>query len=248
LEYDPAYDPSDDEIQYIDLNRDPFLERAIESIPPPVSATTWTSADGQVGHPRSFIVCLDLDGVGSVRFIRSLSAQKEFTPDKGILGRWIGDRFESVDDARTIVFEPSFQAIHFGRFLFVLDRTAFETLFNYYVQLQGHADEVLGNAQRYIVPAQFEELRATTLASTRALKNLRSIAPDFDLRTVSTAKLNHVIKHWNVSIRLVGEGSKRKLSLNPKRPMDLVRLLTDSYVQSPMTDQRYVATSKRRVV
>jgi Kiwa KwaB-like protein len=248
LEYDPSYDPLEDEIQYIDLSKDAFMKGAIGAIPPAETAPSWTDADPLVGHPKSFVVALPLEVLGVVQFIRSLSAQKEFTPDKGILARLVANnRFESLSDARTIVFEPSFQVIRAGGYAFVLDRTAFERLFNYYGQLETHATAVLQGVRKYVGADEFAKLKDSTLASPRAVKTLRSTPVGFDLDKYSTRRLNRVLRDWKVSIRVTVEDGKRRLSIDPKRPMDMVRLLTDSYLQSPMTNYRYVVTSKRKV-
>lgn len=247
VEYDSEYEAEDGEVQYVGLDSDSFLQSALDAFPDPAAAEEWVEGDPQVDPPRSFAVVGSNPRDDPVRFFRPFTAQKEFSPRRGVVALFRETRFTTIGQGRALLFEPSFSCVQSGRFVFILDSRGFERLFNYNASLKRHAMRVLLAVRHLAHLEEYEEFRNVVLQSPSALRKLRGVGRFVNLHTVRLSRLESTIRRFGLRVQIVARGGKRKLILDPSHPLEVLRLLSDSYLQSPLTRSKYLAGSKRRV-
>jgi hypothetical protein len=246
-EYDSAPQPEDVRgIQHRRISTDPHLRVALGVPMAPPSVTMWSSRDRAIGHPKSFVILVNLEGAGTARFFGHISAGKELAGPGKVVAYFEGRRFKSLSDARAILLEDSFDCVACGDDLFIMRPTRFESLFAYITSLSRHATETIDAMQAHIEPANLAAFRDRVEANHVLLRRVAGKVI-IDPATADVNVVRQVVTDYGFNVKVRTTHAGLVLGFDNDDPRDLVRLLTDSAVVSAITRRKFIATAKTEV-
>jgi len=244
--YDPGYRPESHEVVWLRHAEHPELTRFLGSIPEVADAEVFEEDDPFLDEIRFFVVTAVIDGGVRVRLFRTLAPSKKLTRSKGIVAHLVGRRFEKIEDV-SLVFEPGFQVVAVGDYMFVFSLHAYETLFQFYGELRATAEAALEEIGELVPIANFDEFREDAVAHVNKIRKLRNIMRSSYVRELDMERLKATIREFGLPVRVVTEDGQEKLAYDPSEPWALLQLLEDQFVNSPTTGRKYAANSKREV-
>lgn len=245
-DYDPTVDLEfGDEAQFLQVDAESELGRLVGAIPASSEAIGWTRDEGGFGPVSWLILRVGFGDGRNAVFVRRLAARKRLQEESRFVGYFIGERFASLRESDAISVDDQFDFVLFGNMAFILRPPQFERFFGFLDLLKDHVSAKLDTLAPYFQEADLVALKTGSLASPRDLRKLRGEL--LDLGRVNTRVLRQFVSKYHLPITVISNGHGFKLGFRPEHRSHVVHLLTDSFLASELSDQIYVATSKRRI-
>lgn len=248
IPFEPAYhtERGSHAVMFVRIADDPYLAKVLERFPTVLtSLPEFTGRIARSDAPYSFVLVGKLPTGEQVRFFKRVTAQIELTEHGPFLTQVWGSQFTAVKGA-PFVFDFSFNCIQVGEYLFVLSPTNFTKLFRYGDSLRERATRVIPTLHSLISADSFESFQTAVFESKFALGRMATIERVTGGGTVSVQKFERTITDFGLThVRVVGDGNDKRLVFDGRHMREFVKLLSDDYLRSDMTDTRYETSSKR---
>lgn len=244
LAYVPDYKPDDHEVEYFELAGTP-LESIVESFqseePIPL-----VDSKGQFYRSARFSVLVVDSPLGQLRLFRKVTS-RSLAKRGRVNVALFQDQYDLLESP-PYQFDSTFDAIAVGDFIFSIDKRNFQNLFRFYEHLVKDAKESLQDIRAAIPIANFDDFKSACLRDTRMMGRLQAIAARGDLARFTIPVIKRLIKDYGLVIEIKKEDGKERLLFAGARRWDILNLLADRHVTSPVTHKKYEANSVREVM
>jgi hypothetical protein len=243
--YDPGYKPDSDELSYIDLSTDAELANRIREFTAVQQAELFREDDAVIDALRFYAIVVSPSARRHAVFLRTYSPKKELTRKAGfaaILGRGHYNKVET----KIFLFDWKVDCFAWNGYLFIPNVSAFQRIFNYFVELRAHAKETLDGILTQIPVSNAEDFRNACMGQIQMISKLAQIARKPYLARVTMADIRRTIEEFHLEITVVRVGNQEQLVFEPtpsKRWL-ILKLLDDDYLGSVMTALKYEVNSK----
>jgi len=242
-EYDCAPQPEGHQkIQYIAIDDDTHIQRALSSVTPSTDVPVWSPKDDKVGKPRSFVVSATVKGTGNARFFGRITKGKQLVGPGRVVAFFEGNRFQSLVEQQVILVDASFDCVEFGGFLFIWKPNGFESLFAYEVSLSARARSAVNGLEPYLYPETFVTLKSAIAANRHVLRQIAGRIR-LDLKTADPEKVRVAIARCGLNVSIDISDGKMRLGFQGNDPQDLITLLTERTVEAMVSGRPFIATS-----
>jgi len=176
---------------------------------------------------------------------------RKFSPSKVIEGS--GPLKAFVDkgaltkiDSSVFNFDQQADALVIGDEVLVLQKTYFEQIFELTARIYGpQADAAIHKLAASGLLSDWKALEEACEGDEGKLKKLADIDKNIPLEKITFEKLEAVQRHWGVDVKL--DPDSRQVVVDPKKAWNILKLIDDDHLSSPMTRERYEVQSKRKV-
>lgn len=249
LEYDPGYKPDAHEICYVSLNAMKPVKSIIEEVSTVDQAELFDEDEDFIGRLRFYAIIVEGKSERAI-FFHSYSPKKELTRSHWMLLRSYDGIYDRV---KRKIFaldeEGQVDCFYFGDYLFVRDVRQFERIFGYLEELTKKAEKTIESVTSHIPISNAKEFERVALADRRMRAKLAQIAGKDYVGNLTIDQLKEVNEKFNLGVRIVREDGLEKLVFEGSRQerWKILNLLDDAYLESPMTELKYEANSKRTI-
>ncbi|MBO0777770.1 MAG: DUF4868 domain-containing protein [Ktedonobacteraceae bacterium] len=133
-----------------------------------------------------------------------------------------------------------------GDHMFILQKKNFYDIFRYSDDLKRNAQKILDIIAQKDLIHGFERFAEDCARDPAKLRKLKHISTQAYLNHLSIEDMKKVIRRNHLKIRVIKVDGKEKVHYEPERDRwELINLLSDAYLDSPMTTQTYQAQHKR---
>lgn len=167
--------------------------------------------------------------LGDVLFFRRVTKFKKLK--KGIVGRFISNDFEKVDND-LLGIDPNIDIVVFNDEMLIINHVAFERIFRIHDQYFEKAQETLNKIEEAGKIRNFEEFKEDCLSDariTRALTKLLNEEERIDKFILNFENVRTVIEVFELDVKIE---SGVLIYEDKSQLMDIVRLIKDSYYKS----------------
>lgn len=239
--YQPGYKPEDDEVLYLDLEREPTLTQTIEATRQLAQLDNLEDDPEFVERLKVLLAVFQARGGAQVTLISAYSPSQELTRTKKlalILEHGTFDRLRQP----TFLVDGRFDCAIGGGYLFIWSVHEFQRIFGYFERLRARTRQTLNAIRGRDLIRNFDEFEAACLGQLQMMAKLASIADKDYLAALTMERLRRTIDDYRLEVRI----DAGRLVFEPGRDQRwlILKLLDDDYLRSTMTDQRYEVNSK----
>ncbi len=249
LEYDPGYKPDAHELCYVNLDAMKLVKSIIEDVSTIDQVELFDEDEDFIGRLRFYAVVVEGKSDRAI-FFHSYNAKKELTRSHWMLLRSYDGVYDRV---KRKIFaldeEGQVDCFWFGDQVFIRDVRQFERIFGYLEELTKKAEKTIASVTSRIPISNAEEFEKVALADRRMRAKLAQIAGRDYVGSLTIDRLKEVNRKFNLGVRIVRENGAEKLVFEGSRQerWKILNLLDDAYLESPMTELKYEANSKRTI-
>jgi len=253
IEHDPGYKPDKHEIAWAEKETIPFLAAFLEEIPEhSADVPAYQAEDRELLDKMSFFVVDGQTPEGEeFRAFSRITKSKEVTrgPLKGkVPARFVGDRFKRLEET-TLVFEPTFFAVEFQEYLFILTQHYVEQAFGYIDRIRDVAEHTLDTIGDKVPISNFGEFHEDALRHPNKIRKLRTIhnrayIDDLSVEQIEEEVFNRIDPD-QIGIGIVDGENGKELVYDPDHPWALLTLLEDKFVEGLVSHEVREANSTR---
>lgn len=252
--HDATLRPGFEELEYVDLNAKVFA--AIRARLAPLSEggphPLFDGAKDFVDSLRFYIISADLGGE-TLHAFRLVSPKIELGRSRrfAIVGGRSG-AYDLADD-KTFLFDDGVDCLQWKGWLYILHRTQFQQIFDYYQVMERQRDRALEGLEKLRLVDRVDDLHTDSdgIAQKTKLAHIAEgpLIQQDALPEGFWERAEEVVELFDLPIRVVGEGDEKQFVYNAKHLWQLLHLLDDDYLVSPMapqpTSKGYLALHKR---
>ncbi|WIG58310.1 MAG: hypothetical protein OJF49_001055 [Ktedonobacterales bacterium] len=143
------------------------------------------------------------------------------------------------------VFDYQIDCLCRGDDMFILNRDKFQRIFRFYEYVQEEAKAVAYSLQDRIPIANLDEFLAACKRDPRMAMKLADLAELPHVQQLSMARIRRAIDRRGLSVEITKRDGKEMLVYATAYKTQFLRLLSDDYLNSPMTYVDYEVSSKR---
>ncbi len=145
--------------------------------------------------------------------------------------------------------EGQVDCFSFGDYLFIRDVRQFERIFGYLEALTQKAEATIRSVTSRIPISNLKEFEKVALGDRRMRAKLAQIAKKDYVKSLTIGQLKDVNRKFKLGVKIVEMDGVEKLVFEGTREKrwKILNLLDDAYLESPMTDLKYEANSKRTI-
>jgi hypothetical protein len=176
---------------------------------------------------------------------------RKFSPSKVIEG---GGALKAIVDGGALRkiessifnFDEQADALVIGDEVLILQKTLFEQIFELTERIYGpQAQKALEKLADSGLLSDWKALEEACEGDDGKLKKLADIDKNIPLELITFEKLEAVQRDWGVDVKL--DPNSRQIIVDKKRSWNILKLIDDDHLSSPMTRVRYEVQSKRKV-
>lgn len=241
-EYDPSYMSDQRSVEYIpvaDIPRWSTVENQVAS----------KVAPDDIAYDKKFFrrlwaYCIRIQ-VGDTTFLyfRKYS-QSKVLKIGGVLSFYYSNGTFSHLQGDVFNFDEGVDCVVIGDQMAILNKNQFEQIFSYFEQYEGLAQSTLDVVKSANVVIGFEDLQAACMSDPKKLKKLADIGKYVDINKLDFDRLKSIASDWSVNVAI--NEQEKKITVEKRKVWGLIKLLSDDLLQSPLTDNKYVVTSKKK--
>ena len=244
-EFTGGYKPDSHEIEWLNYNDNEIIEALCE-VPAPADIHLIDLDDQTFFKNLRFYTLIIENGEQKHLFFRRYSKSKELTRSKNLFVRFVGERYERLEEP-TFQFDDKFDVVIHNGFLFSFNKNNFQHIFKYYEMLRASAQQSLETIEASIPIANFQAFQTTCMSHLQKLAKLRNIASKPYLAAVTMDDIKNVIATYGLEIDVVVENGMEKIAFDESNKWAILNLLDDAYLSSTMTGINYEANSKHEI-
>jgi hypothetical protein len=157
------------------------------------------------------------------------------------------DTFRTLKKGLT--FSESIDCIIWEDKLLIFKKRNFENIFDYFDSLKKVADEIVDKIQEKLEVVNIDDLREIARRDKRILKKMAEMKENKSLEKLDLKKMGKAIKKYNLRFKYIRRRNKNpKITFNPdiKERWKFIKLISEDYFISETTDNKFIATSKRK--
>lgn len=144
-------------------------------------------------------------------------------------------------------FDEQADALVIGDEVLILQKTLFEQIFELTERIYGpQAKQAIQKLAQTGLLSDSTALETACEGDERKLKKLADIHQNIPLERITFEKLEAVQRDWRVDVEL--DAAARQIVVDPKKSWNILKLIDDDHLDSPMTRERYEVQSKRKIV
>lgn len=244
-EFTGGYKPDSHEIEWLNYNDNEIIESLCE-VPAPAAIPLVDLNDNVFFKNLRFYTLIIENGEQKHLFFRRYGKSKELTRSKNLFVRFVGERYERLEEP-TFQFDDKFDVVIHNGYLFSFNKNNFQHIFKYYEMLRASAQQSLDTIEAAIPIANFQAFQTTCMSHLQKLAKLRNIASKPYLATVTMDDIKNVINTYGLQIEVVEEDGEEKIAFDESNKWAILNLLDDAYLSSDMTGINYEANSKHEI-
>lgn len=241
-EFTGGYKPDSHEIEWLNYNDNGVLE-SLCVVPAAADIPLIDLSDHLFFKNLRFYTLVIENKEQKYLFFRRYGKSKELTRSKNLFVRFIGDRYERLQEP-TFQFDDKLDVVIHNGYLFSFNKSNFQHIFKYYEMLRASAQQSLDTISASIPIANFQAFHSTCMNHLQKLAKLRNIAAKPYLAAVSMDDIRKVINTYGLPIQIVEDNGEEKISFDENNKWAILNLLDDAYLSSIMTGINYEANSK----
>lgn len=132
--------------------------------------------------------------------------------------------------------------------MFILQKKNFYDVFRYTDDLKRNAQRILDIIEQRELIHGFERFAEDCTRDPAKLRKLKHISMQTYLAHLTIEDMKKVIRRNHLKVRIIKVDGKEKVHYEPERDRwEILNLLSDAYLNSPMTTRAYQAQSKRPI-
>lgn len=243
-QYEDGSSQDDHEVEFMSLSEHEEISEQIESLSSMAGLGTFEADNDFVSNLRFYVIVIQSVDGDSIYFFRTYSPKMELSRSRRFAALFNHDHFDSIKEP-AFLFDQYVDCISLDRWLFIFKKSLFRKIFQFFELAQQAGRETLSKIETKVPIQNFEEFGAACMRDKRKLAKLRAITSNPLIETVTMERLKAVITDYGLSIQMVEENGQEMLVYDSSDHWVLLRLLEDSFMRSPITEQRYEITSKR---
>ncbi|MGC7873718.1 Kiwa anti-phage protein KwaB-like domain-containing protein [Desulfosporosinus sp. SYSU MS00001] len=246
-EYNAGYKADAHEIEYLTVTEEinTSLNDVIKSIPSDIKP--FDLDETKFLNKLSYYFVMLSNSIGDrVILFRKYNSKKELTRSglfAAILNNGIFDRLEY----KTLLFDDKIDCFYFNGSIFVENTYYFQLIFDYYEGLKANAETILETIASKIPVSGWTEFHNHCIGNQNMLAKLNNVASKPYFRDLTMADLRRTIDHYGLDIQVIEEDGVEKLLYLDTDRWGLLKLLDDDYLDSVMTNGRYLVNSKKAI-
>lgn len=249
LEYNASYKPDRGEVMHLSLSNDGTVKAIVDDLTAfqDVPLLKKTAHDQAIDNLRFYSMILGPKN-GRAVLLRAVSERIEISKGHKMAALLTAGTFSKLTE-KVFLFDRRVDCLAADEFLFVFNKSGFERLFQYYVQLKAHAAQAVKEVTKYIKIKNIEEFTEACTTQVRFMDKMASIVQQSYLPHITIADIKKVITEFNLPIPIVPDNGVEKIVFEPApdKRWQILKLLDDDYLGSVMTHAKYAANSKIRV-
>ncbi|MBA3826339.1 MAG: DUF4868 domain-containing protein, partial [Ktedonobacterales bacterium] len=186
----------------------------------------------------------------SLYCFRHYTSKKIVRAGHGLLAFMNGGVYGKMDTP-AIQIDEVIDCLCWNGHIFIFNRVEYDKIFREGPHVTVAATNALNVLAELAIidQTQFAQFHAACMRDPRKRARLRNIALKGRLdahHLKDFATLQQMIDQYKIDVRLVEVGASKQLHYGRKAQWDVLRLLGDDFVQSPLTGNRYVTQGKRQ--
>ena len=148
-----------------------------------------------------------------------------------------------------LTFLESIDCIVWEDKLLIFKKRYFENIFDYFDSLKDVADEIVEKIQKKLDVVNISELKEIARRDKRILKKMAEMKENKSVERLDLRKMGKAIKKYNLNFKYVRRrGAKPQITFNSdiKERWKFIKLISEDYFISETTDNKFIATSKKK--
>lgn len=243
--YDPSMIVSDGSVmQYIDVHSVPHCEALLNRMGQHVSIQMAGPVEEFVPRLWAYAVDVSTEDTRCV-FFRKYSKSKVVRKSKDAI-IWNNGRLSRAGQ-NLLVIDDQVDCVCIGNQLLVANQMAFETIFDYFDHYTDKAQETIEQLRK---TGCFEDPESLKLIGGRDARKLRRIALSCDAMPREILEPNSANKVMEMKdeygLDICQNPDTGLINIGRSNGWHIVKLLSDDYLASELTQRRYETQSKRR--
>lgn len=246
LPYLPFTHVGPQEVEVLELKTFPAMRAEVDLLSQMVALPEFDRDQAFIAGLRYSVVVLSIAPDPPVCIFRAMNAKRELQRSK-FLGIVLKDTvFEAVSD-EVYLLDLGIDCIACGDMLFIFQKSNFQTIFRFLDEIKRTAREVLGILRERDLIDGFEDFEKACLGQVQMAAKLHSAASATYFPRLTVARLKAVAHEFGREVQFTKTGGRERLVFDPKGRWELLRLLDDDLLASPLTKLKYEVNSKRAV-
>ncbi len=244
--YAPLAHLEPQDVEVLDLASFPGIDAEVRRLLTPAALPEFQGEAEFVKGLRYSAIVLDEGGEAPVCIFRTMSAKRELQRS-----RWLGivlehGAFAELTD-EVYLLDLGIDCLSCDGYLFIFQKGNFQTIFRFFEEIKKKAREVLEVLRERDLIDGFQDFEKACLGQVQMAAKLHNAATAEYFPFLTVAKLKAVAKQFNREVRFAKSGGRERAVFDPANKWELLRLLDDDLLASPLTRRRYEVNSKREV-
>jgi hypothetical protein len=245
VEFDPFSTTDRDTVERQDAAKVPGLPGMLARMDSPAGVEFANLNDGAFFNTLWAYAVFVHVARGRVLYLRKFSPSKVIEGGgalKAIVDRGALSKIESS----VFNFDEQADALVIGDEVLILQKTLYEQIFELTEQIyKPQAEAAIEKLEQTGLLSDSAALEKACEGDEKKLKKLADINQNIPLERITFEKLEAVQRDWRVDVEL--DPAARQVVVDPKKSWNILKLIDDDHLSSPMTQERYEVQSKRKV-
>lgn len=237
------------EVEYLNLSGYENIKEQLAPLANFQSTATFEEEEKWFAeHLRFYVIIVQSPDGSHIYFFRHYDKSKLLSHSSFLGIRLNRDVYDRVRDP-LFLFDRHIDCIAEGESLFIFHKNQFYDIFRFIEELEKTAKDILDVIEKKDLIYNFDKFKRDCLSDKNKLLKLKNISMQPYLDMITFEDIEKIIKqpqyNLNVPIVTTPEGKKKFQYVTGKNRWDLLNVLDDAHLSSPMTREEYLATGKR---
>ncbi len=244
--YVPLVHLGPQDIEVLDLTAFPAMQAEVSVLSSIAALPGFESDETFIVGLRYSVVVLHVPDGPPVCVFRAMNAKRELQRSRwlGIVLR--GGAFQALSD-EVYLLDLGIDCISCGDLLFIFQKGNFQTIFRFFDEIRRTARETLEVLRQRDLIEGFEAFEQACLGHVQMAAKLHSAATATYFPALTVKRMKAVAKQFGRKIRFRQSNGRERAVFDADDKWELLRLLDDDLLASPLTKLKYEVNSKRVV-
>ena len=180
-----------------------------------------------------------------LHLLTKYNSKKELTKKSLVAKVLMNNQFDQIKEP-VFLFDGKVDCAVFGDYSIVMNRASFMSIFKYYDQISFKGSEAAKNIAVIVPMIDSEQFVEDCKGNIKALIKLTSISqrPHFNTMTINRIKQLKA-DGYGINLNFENVDGVEKLDYTSEHMWDVLKVMDDDYLESPLTNAKYEASIKK---
>jgi len=235
------------EVEYVDISTQPYIQSQIAPLSAPMKMDPFEARDDTNTEIRYYVIILQLDDQPPIYCFRSYAMKWVLHRSFFAIVKGRGSDYYDDVPGPGFIFDSDIECISQGDHLFILNKDKFQRIFQFYAYVRKKADTTISRLKKLIAMANWDEFELACQLEVRLASAVANLEDAPHLDRLSMSKIKRFIEENDYGLRdaIVEQDGQQMLVYSGSYKWPFIRLLSDNYLWSRLTDVDYEVNSKR---
>lgn len=153
---------------------------------------------------------------------------------------WSDGRFNQIDGS-VLTIDEDIDCIIFNKQIYILNKLNFEKIFSFMDKFKDKIKTQISILETKEILDDINKFLELCSSDARKIKKLYKLLESDTLTNIDFQKIKEINDNYNLNLNFTEDN---KIIIEKEKLWDILRVLDDDYLKSPITDNKYLAHSK----